>query len=39
MIYKDFRHDICLGPRACAVVEAMGALVLVDSFLIQKIYD
>ena len=30
------RHDPCVVPRAVPIVEAMAALVLVDSFLINK---
>lgn len=34
---KNFRHDICLGIRGCAVVESMAAIVLVNALLHQKI--
>lgn len=37
LIYKNFRSDMCIGIRAVAVVEAMAALVLIDSLLLQKI--
>jgi chorismate synthase len=30
------RHDICVGPRAVPVVEAMAALVLADLILLQR---
>jgi len=30
---KNFRHDICLAIRGCAVVEAMGAIVLLNALL------
>jgi chorismate synthase len=30
------RHDICVGPRAVPVVEAMTALVLADLILLQR---
>lgn len=30
---KNFRHDICVAPRACAVVEAMVAIVLLNAIL------
>jgi chorismate synthase len=30
------RHDICVGPRAVPVVEAMAALVLADLVLLQR---
>ncbi|MDH3004842.1 MAG: chorismate synthase [Candidatus Shikimatogenerans sp. JK-2022] len=33
------RHDPCVLPRAVPIVEAMTALVLVDFFLINKIYS
>jgi len=29
------RHDPCVLPRASPIVEAMAALVLIDSFLLQ----
>ena len=32
------RHDPCVGPRAVAVVEAMAAVVIMDSLLIQRAY-
>lgn len=32
------RHDPCVLPRAVPIVEAMAALVLVDNFLLHKIY-
>lgn len=34
--HKDIRSDICVAIRAVAVVEAMCALVLVDSYLLNK---
>jgi chorismate synthase len=30
------RHDVCVGPRAVPVVEAMTALVLADFVLLQR---
>lgn len=33
------RHDPCVLPRAVPIVEAMAALVLVDHYLRQKIYE
>ncbi|WGH25615.1 MAG: chorismate synthase [Candidatus Shikimatogenerans bostrichidophilus] len=33
------RHDPCVLPRAVPIVEAMAALVLVDYYLINKIYN
>ena len=30
------RHDVCAAPRVVPVVEAMGALVLLDQFLLNK---
>jgi chorismate synthase len=30
------RHDVCVGPRAVPVVEAMAALVLADMVLLQR---
>lgn len=33
------RHDPCVVPRAVPIVEAMAALVVMDNFLLQKIYD
>jgi chorismate synthase len=30
------RHDVCIGPRAVPVVEAMAALVLTDLLLLQR---
>lgn len=35
---KDFQYDICTAIRAKPVVEAMVAIVLVDSFLMQNAY-
>jgi chorismate synthase len=32
------RHDPCIVPRAVPIVEAMAALVLVDYYLLQKMY-
>lgn len=32
------RHDACVVPRAVPIVEAMTALVLVDNYLLNKIY-
>ncbi|MDH3005071.1 MAG: chorismate synthase, partial [Candidatus Shikimatogenerans sp. JK-2022] len=32
------RHDPCVLPRAVPIVEAMTALVLIDYYLINKIY-
>jgi len=32
------RHDPCVLPRAVPIVEAMAALVLIDNYLLQKIY-
>lgn len=32
------RHDPCVVPRAVPIVEAMAALVLVDYYLLQKMY-
>jgi chorismate synthase len=37
-IYPGGRHDPCVLPRAVPIVEAMAALVLVDHFLLQKLY-
>jgi len=33
------RHDPCVVPRAVPIVEAMAALVLVDHYLLHKIYS
>ncbi|MFA9213870.1 MAG: chorismate synthase [Candidatus Methylacidiphilales bacterium] len=33
------RHDPCVVPRAVPIVEAMAALVLVDYYLLQKMYQ
>ncbi|MFA6923963.1 MAG: chorismate synthase [Bacteroidales bacterium] len=33
------RHDPCVLPRAVPIVEAMTALVLVDSYLVNKIFN
>lgn len=33
------RHDVCVVPRAVAVVEAMAALVIADLFLQQKAFN
>ncbi|MDH3004674.1 MAG: chorismate synthase, partial [Candidatus Shikimatogenerans sp. JK-2022] len=33
------RHDPCVLPRAVPIVEAMAALVLIDNYLINKIYS
>jgi len=32
------RHDPCVVPRAVAIVEAMTALVVMDHWLMQRIY-
>jgi chorismate synthase len=37
-IYPKGRHDPCVLPRAVPIVEAMAALVMVDHFLLQKLY-
>lgn len=36
---KNFRHDICLAIRGCAVVESMAAIVLVNALLHQKTFN
>ncbi|MBZ0242752.1 MAG: chorismate synthase, partial [Bacteroidales bacterium] len=33
------RHDVCVVPRAVPIVEAMAALVTIDHFLRNKIYQ
>lgn len=33
------RHDPCVVPRAVPIVEAMAAMVLLDSWLIDRMYD
>jgi chorismate synthase len=33
------RHDVCVVPRAVVIVEAMAALVTMDHFLRQKMYE
>lgn len=33
------RHDACVVPRAVPIVEAMAALVLIDNYLLNKIYS
>ncbi|WP_338378646.1 chorismate synthase [uncultured Flavobacterium sp.] len=33
------RHDPCVLPRAVPIVEAMAALVMVDNFLLNKMYN
>jgi chorismate synthase len=38
-ITADGRHDPCVVPRAVPIVEAMAALVLVDYYLLNKIYN
>lgn len=35
----DGRHDPCVVPRAVPIVEAMAALVLVDYYLLNKVYS
>jgi chorismate synthase len=38
IIHPGGRHDPCVLPRAVPIVEAMGALVLVDHFLFYNLY-
>jgi chorismate synthase len=38
-ITAEGRHDPCVVPRAVPIVEAMAALVLVDYYLLNKIYN
>jgi chorismate synthase len=33
------RHDPCVVPRAVPIVEAMAAIVLVDYYLMNKVYN
>ena len=33
------RHDPCVVPRAVPIVDAMAALVIVDFYLINKMYS
>jgi len=33
------RHDPCVLPRAPPIVEAMAALVLIDTFLLQTVHE
>jgi len=33
------RHDPCVLPRAPPIVEAMAALVLMDTFLLQTVHE
>lgn len=35
-IHPGGRHDVCVVPRAVPIVEAMAALVLLDSYLLDK---
>lgn len=35
-IHPGGRHDVCVVPRAVLIVEAMAALVLLDSYLLDK---
>ena len=35
---SEGRHDPCVVPRAVPIIEAMAAIVLVDNYLMNKVY-